>query len=40
MFCGFVFVNIPAQDRYLEERYGEEYRLYAKRTARLIPYIY
>jgi len=40
MMCGFVFVNVPAQDRYLEERYGEKYRSYARRTARLIPFIY
>ncbi len=40
MLCGFVFANVPAQDRYLAERYGEEYRAYAKRTSRLIPYIY
>ncbi len=40
MVAGFVFANIPAQDRYLAERYGEEYRAYADRTARLIPYLY
>jgi protein-S-isoprenylcysteine O-methyltransferase Ste14 len=40
MSAGFVFVNVPAQDRYLAERYGEEYRSYANSTARLIPYIY
>ncbi len=40
MVAGFVFANIPAQDRYLAERYGEEYRAYAARTARLIPYLY
>ena len=32
--------NVPAQDKYLEERYGEEYKSYAERTARLIPFIY
>jgi protein-S-isoprenylcysteine O-methyltransferase Ste14 len=40
MIGGFIFLNIPAQDRYLAERYGEEYRSYAARTARLMPYIY
>lgn len=40
MVCGFVFVNVPAQDRYLAERYGEEYESYGDRTARLIPYVY
>jgi protein-S-isoprenylcysteine O-methyltransferase Ste14 len=37
---GFGFVDIPAQDRYLAERYGDEYRDYARRTPRLIPFIY
>jgi len=40
MFAGFAFANIPAQDRYLAGRYGEEYRSYAARTARFIPYVY
>tara|TARA_B100000315_G_scaffold257604_1_gene306996 strand:- start:30236 stop:30934 length:699 start_codon:yes stop_codon:yes gene_type:complete len=40
MLCGFVFLNIPGQDQYLAERYGEEYRSYANDTARLIPFIY
>ena len=40
MFGGFAFGNIPAQDRYLLERYGEEYKLYEKSTARLIPFIF
>jgi protein-S-isoprenylcysteine O-methyltransferase Ste14 len=40
MFIGFAFVDIPPRDRYLAEKYGEEYRSYAKRAARLIPYLY
>ena len=36
----FAVLNVPAQDRYLAERYGEEYRAYERRTARLIPYLY
>lgn len=40
MVCLFSFVNVPAQDRYLDERYGEEYQAYARSTARLIPHIY
>jgi steroid 5-alpha reductase family enzyme len=36
----FIFVNIPALDRYLEQWYGEEYLSYAKRVKRFIPYIY
>ena len=40
MFLGFAYVNIPAQDKYLAERYGDEYYAYAKTTARLIPFVY
>lgn len=40
MIGGFAFANVPAQDRYLAERYGDEYKAYASRTARLIPFIY
>lgn len=40
MLATFVFVHVPAQDRYLDRRYGEEYRAYAARTARLIPWLY
>ncbi len=40
MLGGFVFANVPGQDRYLSERYGVEYEAYASRTARLIPFIY
>ncbi|MBN2180820.1 MAG: DUF1295 domain-containing protein [Sedimentisphaerales bacterium] len=40
MACLFIFVNIPALDRYLEDRYGDEYRVYAKTVKRFIPYIY
>ena len=40
MFLGFALVNIPAQDKYLAERYGDEYYTYAKATARLIPFVY
>jgi protein-S-isoprenylcysteine O-methyltransferase Ste14 len=40
MVGGFVLVNIPAQDRYLAERYGEEYREYAQRVKQLVPFIY
>lgn len=40
MFGGFAFANVPAQDRYLSGRYGEEYKSYEKKTARLIPFIY
>lgn len=40
MACGFVFINIPAQDRYLEARYGDEYRSFARKVKRFIPYVY
>ncbi len=37
---GFVFVNIPQLSAYLEQRYGDAYRDWARRTARLVPWIY
>jgi protein-S-isoprenylcysteine O-methyltransferase Ste14 len=40
MLLGFAYVNVPAQDRYLAERYGDEYREHARHTALLIPYLY
>jgi steroid 5-alpha reductase family enzyme len=40
MALGFIFVNIPALDRYLAERYGDEYRKYARTAKRFIPYVY
>ena len=40
MACGFIFMHIPALDRYLEERYSDEYRTYAHKVKRFIPYIY
>jgi protein-S-isoprenylcysteine O-methyltransferase Ste14 len=38
--AGFVFVNIPQLSAYLEQRYGDAYRDWARRTARLLPYLY
>jgi protein-S-isoprenylcysteine O-methyltransferase Ste14 len=40
MTFGFIFLNILALDRYLEQRYGDEYRTYARAVKRFIPYIY
>jgi len=40
MAFGFLFENIPALDRYLEERYGDDYRNYARTVKRFIPYVY
>lgn len=37
---GFVFVNIPQLSAYLEQRYGEAYRSWAAKTARLVPWVY
>jgi protein-S-isoprenylcysteine O-methyltransferase Ste14 len=37
---GFVFSQIPALDRYLEEHYGDDYRAWARRTKRLVPFVY
>lgn len=35
--AGFIFVHIPALDRHLASRYGEEFRRHAGHTARLVP---
>ena len=37
---GFVFVNIPQLSAYLEQRYGDAYRAWASKTARLVPWLY
>jgi len=39
MALGFFFGNIPALDRYLAERYGDEYRVYARTVKSFIPYV-
>lgn len=36
----FVFYHIPALDAYLADRYGDEFRAYAARTARFVPFLY
>lgn len=36
----FIFLHIPGLDRYLSERYGEEFDTYAATTKKLIPFIY
>ncbi len=38
--AGFVFIHIPPLDIYLAERYGSEFKEYAKRTAKFIPFLY
>lgn len=40
LFCFFVFWNIPALDRYLANKYTEQFKEYQKKTKKLIPYIY
>jgi steroid 5-alpha reductase family enzyme len=36
----FVFYHIPGLDSYLEQRYGDEFREYRKRTKKFIPFVY
>ena len=40
MAMNFVFIIIPSLDRYLEKKYKDEFRDYAKKTKTLIPLIY
>jgi protein-S-isoprenylcysteine O-methyltransferase Ste14 len=40
MLAGFVFVNIPILDAHLQERYGSAFGDYARRTRKLIPFLY
>ncbi len=40
MLAGFVFVNIPMLDSHLHEHYGSAFDEYARRTAKLIPFLY
>lgn len=40
MLAGFVFVNIPVLDAHLREHYGDAFDRYARRTRKLIPFVY
>jgi protein-S-isoprenylcysteine O-methyltransferase Ste14 len=42
LFCviNFVFFNIPTLDKYLQEKYGEQYQRWNKNTKKFIPFIY
>lgn len=40
MLAGFVFANIPMLDSHLHDHYGAAFDDYAKRTSKLIPFIY
>jgi protein-S-isoprenylcysteine O-methyltransferase Ste14 len=40
MLLGFVFVNVPVLDAHLHDHYGAEFDEYARRTRKLIPFLY
>lgn len=40
MLAGFVFVNVPMLDRHLHRHYGAAFDDYARRTRKLIPFVY
>jgi protein-S-isoprenylcysteine O-methyltransferase Ste14 len=40
MLCGFVFVNIPVLDAHLREHYGQAFDDYARKTRKLVPFVY
>ena len=40
LFCFFAFYNIPKLDKYLKEKYGEDFEDYARHTKKFIPFIY
>jgi steroid 5-alpha reductase family enzyme len=40
MLMGFVFVNVPVLDAHLHDHYGAAFDEYARRTRKLIPFIY
>ena len=40
MLCGFVFANIPLLDSHLHDHYGAAFDEYARRTRKLIPFVY
>lgn len=40
MAANFIFNIIPSLDRYLEKKYADEFRNYARRTKKLVPLIY
>lgn len=40
MLSGFVFVNVPALDAHLGDRYGIAFEEYARKTRKLIPFLY
>lgn len=40
MTAGFVWYHIPGLDSYLEKRYGDEFREYAARTKKFVPWVW
>lgn len=40
MLAGFVFLNIPVLDAHLHDHYGAAFDEYARRTRKLIPFVY
>ncbi len=40
MLSGFIFANVPALDAHLAAHYGEAFEEYARRTRKLIPFLY
>ncbi len=39
LFVFFYFFNIPVQEKYLAEKYGEQFEQYRKQTKALIPFV-
>lgn len=40
IFCFFAFFNIPKLDKYLAEKYSDQFPDYARKTKKFIPFIY
>ncbi|RLQ94072.1 DUF1295 domain-containing protein [Falsibacillus albus] len=40
LFCFFAFYNIPMLDKYLADKYGEDFQEYQKKTKKFIPFVY
>ena len=40
MLISFVVWVVPAHDKYLADRYGEEFAVYTRRAKRLVPFVY
>lgn len=40
MLLGFLFGSIPTLDAHLAEHYGQEFTAYARRTRKLVPFLY